>query len=119
MHFLKAVLFINSLAMFAIFLSDSNKTPLNGIPPYRIGGIFVAKHILITFISGTIIALMSDKEPSTALWCVILYGILFQFFAGQLIHLCFGVKTMLLYKMGLSVIPDGTGRLATPVLCNH
>ncbi len=114
MNFIKAAFIVNLVAMIAIYLSPVNEVQLCGTPPYRLCGIFVIKHLLITVVSGTLIGFLSDIEPR---WHAVLYGIVFQFVAGQLVHLVFGIKTMLLFKLGLSEIPDGTGRLATPVLC--
>lgn len=114
MNFFQAAFILDGIAMIAIYLSSANQTPLCGTPPYRLFGIFVIKHLMITMVTGTMIGLMSDLRSR---YMAILYGILFQFFVGQLIHLVFGVNTMLLYNLGLSGIPDGTGRLATPVAC--
>jgi hypothetical protein len=114
MNFFLAALLIDSFAMIGIFFTPANKTPLCGTPPHRIWGIFVSKHLIITAVTGTMIGLLSDVDPR---WQAAVLGTIFQFITGQLIHLMFGTKTMLLYKCGLSRIPDGTGRLATPVLC--
>ena len=105
---------VDFLAMVMIYLTPVNEIPLCGTPPYRLWGTFVIKHLVITVVSGTLIGLLSDVSPR---WRAILYGIVCQFVVGQLIHLVLGTKTMFLYKLGLSEIPDGTGRLATPVLC--
>lgn len=117
MNFFQAALIVNLLAMIAIYFSTINDTPLCGTPPHRIGGIFVPKHLVITVVSGTIIGWFSRLSNIRPIWQTIVRGIVFQFIIGQLIHFLFGVKTMLLYRCGLSGIPDGTGRLATPVFC--
>jgi len=113
MNFYQAAFIIDAIALIAIYLMPANKTPSYGIPPDRIGGIFVSKHLVITIVTGAMIGLMSDVESR---WLGILYGIIFQFIVGQIVHILFGTKTMLLYKLGLSEMPDGTGRLASPVL---
>jgi len=113
MHFCQASTIVNLIALFFIYLSPTNKIPLYGTQPCRIGGIFVIKHLIITLVSGSLIGWLSGIDP---LWHAILYGTLSQFIIGQVLHIVLKVKTMLLYKLGLSQKPDGTGRLAVPIL---
>src|SRR5438874_13765946 len=103
MNFYQAAFIIDVIALICVYLTPSNKTPLYGTPPYRVGGIFVIKHLIITIVTGAMIGSLSDVKP---MWLAIFYGILFQFVAGQAIHLFLGTKTMLLYKIGLSEMPD-------------
>ena len=113
MNFYRVACIVNLIALCAIYVSPINQTPLYGVPSYRIGGIFVPKHLIIVAASGILIGSLSDIRP---LHWAIVYGTVFQFALGQIIHLALGTKTMLLYKLGLAEKPDGTGRLAVPVL---
>jgi hypothetical protein len=113
MNLISVGLLLDALIIGIIFLcTNPNSTPLHGKPPYRICGIFVIKHIIITFVSGSLIGYLSDLRP---IGRAIFFGIAFQFFFGQLVHCIFNVKTMLLNNVGLSPKPDGTGHLAEPV----
>ena len=113
MLFLFAALLIDTFALIGIYFSSANTTPLYGKPPYRLFGIFVMKHLLITFVSGAIIGVISDVRP---ICLATFYGTVFQFVLGQIIHIMFSTKTMLLYKLGLGMQPDGTGRLAAAIM---
>jgi hypothetical protein len=112
MNFFQVAAIVNFLALFFIYVSPKYKRPLYGTPPYRLFGIFIIKHLIITVVSGSLIGWFSDIKP---VWHAALYGTIFQFFFGQLLHIVFKVKTMLLYKLKLGAEPDGTGRLLTPI----
>jgi hypothetical protein len=112
MNLVTALIIVNFVAVILILtLTSKHETPSYIKPgdkaPRRIFGIFSTRDIVATSIVGILIAYMSNTN--------IFLAIGLEFIIGSLIHLAFGVKTMPLYKLGLSKIPDGTGILANPV----
>jgi hypothetical protein len=113
MKFGSACVIVNTIALFLIALTPKNETPVYGTPPFRLFGIFVVSHLVIAFVSGSMIGWLSSIRPKP--WAMFL-GIVAQFVIGQAIHMLFGVPTMLLFQLGFGLEPNGTGHLAEPVL---
>jgi hypothetical protein len=110
-EFRTALIVVNFVALFVVALTPKNIVPVRGTPPKRLCGIYVVKHLVITLVSGALVAYFSNPRPfGNALFWTVLH----EFFLGQVIHIVMRVKTMQLYMLGLSQKPDGTGRLAEP-----
>lgn len=111
MHLFYALLVVNLAALALIYVMPKNVTPLYLEPgekaPHRLCGIFSTRDIIITFVAGGIVAYLSDSS--------VIWGAFYEFVLGIFFHLAFSVRTMSLYKLGLSGKPNGLGRLANPI----
>ena len=111
MDLVSAFLIVNAIALFGIYLSPSNKTPLYtsySFITYRVGGVVPLRDIIVTFSVGALLAHLSDTD---VIFCTIL-----EFMFGMLLHWIFKPKTMVSYMMNICDKPDGTGKLALPIL---
>jgi hypothetical protein len=109
MNFFVGLAIVNSIALILVHLTKYYKEPLRckGPPPRRFFGLFSVRDVIITSISGGLVAYFSDTH--------FLYGVLGEFILGQFVHLLFGARTKILYVFGLCPNPNGTGYLAAPI----
>jgi hypothetical protein len=110
MSIITAFLIVNIPALILILLSPDNKTPLYTdytFITWRIIGVPL-RDIIVTVALGSIISWLSD---TSCILCIFL-----ELGFGLLLHSIFKPKTMISYLQGKCDKPDGTGKLALPIL---